>query len=180
MNSEVKSNRLQWADAARGIAILLVLFGHTCPPPYTTAFIYAFHMPLFFFLSGLFMSYDTPWKTWWQKRVRTLLVPFVIFNLVLLVSDWCIVAFSPNVHTPVDIPGRLLGTLTGWRSAAWPLFQGTPIHSWASSLWFLPALFVAQLLVKSGPSPDPSPVLEGSSVSSSRAREGRFKGGESK
>ena len=138
---------MQWADAARGIAILLVLFGHTCPPPYTTAFIYAFHMPLFFFLSGMFMQIDTPLRPWLRKRVRTLLVPFVIFNLVLLVSDWCIVALSPNAHTPVDIPGRLMGTLTGWRSAAWLLFEGTWIHSWNSSLWFLPALFVAQGLL---------------------------------
>ncbi|MBO4801865.1 MAG: acyltransferase family protein [Bacteroidaceae bacterium] len=128
--------RMTWADAARGAAILLVLIGHSCPPPYTTAFIYAFHMPLFFILSGLFLQLDAPLKTLWWKKVRTLLVPFVIYNLVLLCSDWCIVALSPNQHTPVDIPARLLGTLTGWRSG-----------SWSSSLWFLPALFTAQWLV---------------------------------
>lgn len=139
--------RLQWADAARGIAIMLVILGHTCPPPYTAAFIYAFHMPLFFLLSGLFMQEDMSWRSWWQKRVRTLLVPFVIFNIVLLVSDLCIVAISPNGHAPIGIPSRLMGTLTGWRSAAWPLFQDTPIHAWSSSLWFLPALFMAQALL---------------------------------
>ena len=128
--------RIGWADTARGVAILLVIIGHTCPPPYTTAFIYAFHMPLFFVLSGLFLKVDEPLGSFVQKKARTLLVPFVIYNLVLLASDWCIVALSPNHHEAVDIPARLLGTLTGWHGA-----------SWNSSLWFLPCLFMAQLLI---------------------------------
>ena len=127
---------MEWADLARGIAILLVLLGHTCPPPYTTAFIYAFHMPLFFVLSGLFLRVDEPLGQLLRKKTRTLLVPFVIYNLVLLFADWCLVALSPNKHDPVDIISRLLGTLTGWHGGLWN-----------SSLWFLPCLFVAQLLV---------------------------------
>lgn len=121
---------------ARGIAIVLVLLGHTCPPPYTTAFIYAFHMPLFFVLSGLFFRVDEPFGHLLRKKACTLLVPFVVYNLVLLFSDWCIVALSPNQHEAVDITSRLLGTLTGWHGGLWN-----------SSLWFLPCLFVAQLLV---------------------------------
>ena len=120
----------------RGLAILLVMLGHTCPPPYTTAFIYAFHMPLFFILSGLFLRMDEPLGKLLRKKARTLLVPFVFYNLVLLFSDWCIVALSPNHHAPVDIVSRLLGTLTGWHNGLWD-----------SALWFLPCLFMAQLLV---------------------------------
>ena len=55
---------------------------------------------------------------------------------MLLFSDWCIVALSPNHHEAVDITSRLLGTLTGWHGGLWD-----------SALWFLPCLFVAQLLV---------------------------------
>ena len=93
-------------------------------------------MPLFFVLSGLFLKVDEPLGPFVQKKARTLLIPFVIYNLVLLASDWCIVALSPNHHEAVDIPARLLGTLTGWHGA-----------SWNSSLWFLPCLFMAQLLI---------------------------------
>lgn len=128
--------RIQWADAARGIAILLVVIGHTCPPPLPTAFIYACHMPLFFMLSGLFFRADKPLGQLLETKARTLLVPFVIYNLVLLASDWCIVALSPNPHDPVVIPNRLLGTLFAMRHG-----------SWSSSLWFLPCLFVAQMLM---------------------------------
>ena len=133
---EENRKRLGWADRARGLAILLVVVGHTCPPPYTTAFIYAFHMPLFFVLSGLFLRVEEPFGAFVRKKMRTVLVPFVIYNLVLLVSDWCIVALSPNHHEAVDITSRLLGTLTGWHGGVWN-----------SSLWFLPCLFSAQLLI---------------------------------
>lgn len=93
-------------------------------------------MPLFFILSGLFLNVDEPFGAFLRKKGRTLLVPFVVYNLVLLASDWCIVALSPNHHEAVDIPGRLMGTLLGW--------HGT---TWNSSLWFLPCLFMAQLLI---------------------------------
>jgi fucose 4-O-acetylase-like acetyltransferase len=60
------SSREHWADYARGIGIVLVVYGHVArgvhsaglPDPswYGTAdsVIYSFHMPLFFFLSGLY------------------------------------------------------------------------------------------------------------------------------
>ena len=129
-------SRLQWADAARGFAILLVLIGHSCPPDAFNVLIYAFHMPLFFLLSGIFLVLDKPLKPILYKRIRTILVPFFVYNIVLLFSDWRIVAFSPNYHTPIDIQSRLLGTLTGWRGGIF-----------SSSLWFLPALFMAQWAV---------------------------------
>ena len=130
------SRRLTWADAARGVAILMVVVGHSCPPDVPTAFIYACHMPLFFMLSGMFFHTDTPLWRAVGRKARTLLVPFVVFNLVMLFSDWCIVALSPNHHAPVDIPSRLLGTLFGLRSGIW-----------SAPLWFLPCLFVAQVLM---------------------------------
>ena len=53
--------RLDWADIARGIGIILVVFAHSLVPKLREAFtgvefvwifIYNFHMPLFFFVSG--------------------------------------------------------------------------------------------------------------------------------
>lgn len=49
-------NRIEWVDIAKGIAILLVVLGHTGlavgSARYLDAFIYSFHLPLFFVLSG--------------------------------------------------------------------------------------------------------------------------------
>ncbi|MCD4694754.1 MAG: acyltransferase family protein, partial [Bacteroidales bacterium] len=44
--------RFEWIDIAKGIGILLVVYGHCQPPPLIEKFVYAFHMPLFFFISG--------------------------------------------------------------------------------------------------------------------------------
>lgn len=69
MGAEVKricgKVRIDWQDSARGFGILLVVYGHvvrglfqsdilTSPAWARADFaIYTFHMPLFFFLSGL-------------------------------------------------------------------------------------------------------------------------------
>lgn len=43
-------------DIAKGIGIFLVVFGHVPLPMDLITPIYLFHMPLFFFLSGMFSS----------------------------------------------------------------------------------------------------------------------------
>jgi fucose 4-O-acetylase-like acetyltransferase len=45
-----KTNRILWIDVCRGIGILLVVLGHC--DPFFNKYIYGFHMPLFFLLSG--------------------------------------------------------------------------------------------------------------------------------
>lgn len=47
--------RLAWPDAAKGLGVLLVGLGHSrLLPEWASAWIYSFHMPLFFLLSGWF------------------------------------------------------------------------------------------------------------------------------
>ena len=49
----VNPNRIAWIDVAKGITILLVIIGHTLTfGSATRNFIFSFHMPLFFILSG--------------------------------------------------------------------------------------------------------------------------------
>lgn len=52
MNSSNTSNRIAWIDYAKGIAILLVIVGHTIRNFYIRSIIFSFHMPIFFILSG--------------------------------------------------------------------------------------------------------------------------------
>ena len=48
-----KNNRVQWVDICKGYGILLVVLGHTLRTDLSLVYIYGFHMPLFFFLSGI-------------------------------------------------------------------------------------------------------------------------------
>ena len=60
------TNRYEHVDIARGIAILLVVMGHSCSSTSgdLNRMILGFHMPLFFFLSGLFAKEYTLETLW--------------------------------------------------------------------------------------------------------------------
>lgn len=68
-------------DIAKGIGIILVVIGHTDRA--NSAWIYAFHMPLFFVLSGFFLKM-CPFREFAYKRFRSLFVPLVVFYLLSL------------------------------------------------------------------------------------------------
>lgn len=74
--------RDDYVDFVRGIGILLVIFGHACVCWQKPVF--GFHMPHFFFLSGLFLSkYLTiPFREAFHKALKKTLFPFVIFSFV--------------------------------------------------------------------------------------------------
>ena len=48
-------DRVVLYDIIKGIGIMLMVLGHTCGQPLYN-WIYSFHMPLFFIVSGLFFS----------------------------------------------------------------------------------------------------------------------------
>ena len=51
---ELNKERIIWIDYAKAIAMFFVIFGHVDSGNYLTNWIYSFHMPLFFLLSGAF------------------------------------------------------------------------------------------------------------------------------
>ena len=85
---------------ARGLTIILVVLFHTVrgiagagllePNSRLLAVdfaVYTFHMPAFFFFSGLFMrrTLQRPPAIFWLGRVRSLLLPYVIWLTVEVV-----------------------------------------------------------------------------------------------
>lgn len=72
-------------DIAKGIAILCMILGHfyVCHDVrWMNPFIYTWHMPLFFFLSGCFLRVDENWGSFTVRRIRRLIVPYVTFGLL--------------------------------------------------------------------------------------------------
>ena len=56
----MSAKRLDYIDAAKAIAIILVIIGHSnwlSAIPRVGGMIYSFHMPLFFIISGFFWKY---------------------------------------------------------------------------------------------------------------------------
>jgi fucose 4-O-acetylase-like acetyltransferase len=117
------SSRLYWLDIAKGIAILLMVIGHTSIPSVLSNFIWAFHMPLFFIASGWATNWQkTDFKGFTKRKFRTLLVPFFVYSLVVLL---------------IQIP-------QGWVDFKYWLSNGWEAYA----LWFIPVLFLASLIAK--------------------------------
>lgn len=140
--AECHRQRILWVDVARGIAIILVFFGHLGDswfPSLTTIFtaIYTFHMPLFFLLSGLFFNPAWIWKTLITRRAKTLLVPYYVFSVFALIGPITRL-LKPSLYTSAGKSAEVHPL-----SAVFDII----LARGNSGLWFLWSLFVAFLLL---------------------------------
>ncbi len=123
-------NRIEWVDIAKGLGILLVIIGHCV---YLGGgihnWIFSFHMPLFFMLSGFFVREEAIWTTI-KKKSKSLLFPYFIFVILGFVFTLLIPGWRANL------------TLKG---IAVDIYMGSPDAINISSVWFLICLFVTIL-----------------------------------
>lgn len=117
---------LHWLNSAKGIGVILVILGHLLyKSSWTTLnqFIYAFHMPMFFLVSG-YVQKPTLKRLFLPNKVLRLLVPFLIYTL-----------FSIPILSPL-----MLGEEAGPREVLEDAFY---LHGQVSNnpLWFLMVLF---------------------------------------
>lgn len=79
--------RIPYLDTAKILCALLVVIGHFIPEgedPVRVC-IYTFHMPFFFFVSGLF--HKNTGMIQWGKYLRTLIVPALFFTILTIAVD---------------------------------------------------------------------------------------------
>lgn len=135
------SSRVQFLDAARGIAIILVVVGHVVARDlpagnywyaYLNDVIYRFHMPLFMVLTGMSFALSLPrFSSWPQvaafstKRAERLLVPYAAFGVLILAGK---LAAGHFMH--VDNPAH------GDVGDVFRLLL-MPVDSVAQFLWFI-------------------------------------------
>ncbi len=75
-------HRIDHLDAAKGIGMILVVLGHfVCigSGSIVSVVVYSFHMPLFFFLSGVFADTKRNGIAYFTHKVKTLLLPYMGF-----------------------------------------------------------------------------------------------------
>ncbi len=137
-------------DRAKGIAILLVVFGHLVArqaPPGVEWYepvrylVYRFHMPFFLYLSGTVVMLagtarvpPAAWPGFLRRRAVRLLVPFFAVGLLILGAK---LAATQVVHVD-NRPHGLAGGLTD-------LFWSTG-QSPATSIWYLLVLFLCTVV----------------------------------
>jgi len=131
--------RLEWLDMGKGIGMVLVIFAHDHIPTQLKAFIYTFHMPLFFFLSGYLFS-PTKYQRFsefFTSKFKSLIIPYFSFSMIVYV--WFLFRYRIG---DIDYTGSLLkpliGTIMGERNTDMTVHIG--------ALWFLTCLFTTELL----------------------------------
>lgn len=134
-------NRIVWIDYAKCIGIFLVVLGHLSIPEWLKNMIYAFHMPLFFFISGYLFQENkfNSLRVFFVRRAKQLLVPYLFFNIIAYFF-WVFVGRKFGNDSTVDINPftPLIGMLYGVNTGYFLIHCG--------SLWFLPCLFIVEIL----------------------------------
>ena len=134
----IKTHRKSYIDILRGIAIFLVVFGHITHISTLRTFIYGFHVPLFFFISGLLFAPEK-YKNFNEfiiKKFKTLIIPYVFFYLMTFSYWWLIESRIRSGE--VTTHNQILGLFYGTYNMKYMFFNG--------ALWFLPCLFTTEML----------------------------------
>lgn len=86
---------------AKGIGIILMVIGHSGCPSHLNSFIYQFHMPLFFFISGYCFKdkHLNNFKDFAIKRIKGIYIPFVKYSLLFLFLHN--IFFNLNIYNDV-------------------------------------------------------------------------------
>lgn len=125
-----------WADNAKFVGIVLVVFAHVPTEDVAVrSAIYAFHIPLFFMLSGYFADTKTSsFGAYAMKNVKALLVPYLFFQIITL-PIFFVLCYR---HDPAAMVKSVVGIVT-YSDTAVSLMPNVP-------MWFVPTLFVVRML----------------------------------
>lgn len=118
----------------KGIGIFLVILGHVGGVSENISnVIFSFHMPLFFFVSGFFFK-ETTLKAFLFKKGKRILIPYIAFSFLSF-----LMYYIPNYNdSKFNFFDFFYGTFLG-------ISDGFYL-SWNIVLWFLPALFLLNLI----------------------------------
>jgi len=134
---------IYWLDALKTLGLFFVVFGHS----YDTGgklhdYIYSFHIPLFFFISGYLVkpeSLSRNFSWYWRRHFQALLLPYVTFGAITYLL-WLSAGRFHGRDLALAIPPikPLVGMLYGVGDDHW-LRHNT-------ALWFFPSLFSLHII----------------------------------
>ena len=131
--------RIDWVDTLKGIGIFLIVWGHYLENGWLRDYIFSFHVPLFFFVSGYLFNHKkhSHFSVFFKKRFKSIIVPYLFFSfislgyVILKGSIGEIQGFSFPLYKPI------LGIFYSIGANPWL------IHNIA--LWFLTCLFIVEI-----------------------------------
>ena len=106
-NNNGSSGRLRFVDIAKGISIICIILGHLEIHAITRV-VFTFHVPIFFLITGYFVSTKMSVRDFAAKKARMLLVPYYVTSLVMI-----LVAAGIGLRN-----GNMCGSVMEWTYAA--------------------------------------------------------------
>ena len=135
------SSRADWVDYGKGIGIILVVYGHLLSSGFhaglniperffilSDSIVYSFHMPLFFFLSGLFVEgsfQKRGARNYLFDKFSRIAYPYLIWSVLQVSVE---VIFSSQTQKGTSLANLL----------------AIPYKPWGQ-FWFVYALFVMHI-----------------------------------
>ncbi len=130
-NGVFSNVRVKYLDIAKGLGIILVVWAHAKGP--YSKYIYQFHMPLFFIISGYLHNNRNTFRAFLNNKIRSIYLPFVTCNLF-------IIALKLWIY-PSGIEKNLV-------LAVQTLFALNKDGQFFGATWFLGALFIISIAYK--------------------------------
>ncbi|MEI5584910.1 acyltransferase family protein, partial [Agromyces sp. CCNWLW208] len=120
-------------DLVRVVGLVAVVLGHVSTEGLVRPLLYSWHVPVFFVISGYLWRRSRPVGDEARRRVRSLLVPYVAWIVVVTVA-WAAFTSAVGVMSLPDPVALVLG--------------GSAIGGQYAAFWFVTALFVAVLAMR--------------------------------
>lgn len=131
--------REHWADIAKGIGIILVIIGHIkFVDDSVREWIYTFHMPLFFFISGYFIKKHYGFVEDVKHKAYILLTSYLILGVIeFILEDILLILFGiePQYMTIKHLIGLII--------------QLPNPSVYESQFWFFGCLFITSVILLS-------------------------------
>ncbi len=142
---ENRKVRDEYIDVARGAVILLMLVGHSNAPKILTQFIYGFHMPFFFILSGYLYNHEK-WeirglKSLLRTKFKAYMIPYFILCGINIALEFVASIISGGFEIEY--------VEEGFSDICWALYSYSTRARMGTStpLWFLPCIFLSTVFV---------------------------------
>ena len=117
MKNKIKkiNNRIEWIDTLRGLAMFFVVWGHLFPSNkwILRKYIYSFHMPLFFFISGLTYKENAnmSFKELIKKLFKRLIIPYIAINIFAILIR--LIMYYLGYYQTFNLTDRIFGIFIG-------------------------------------------------------------------
>lgn len=119
-------NRIAWVDWVKAFSIFFVVIGHVGSES-LRPFVYAFHVPAFFVISGYLYK-----KAWWFQTFLSFAVPVLFFSFLWFLVSLVLLHFDFS---------------EAWNTNTWFVYKLDETRPIFTGLWFLEVLFIGRLLL---------------------------------